>query len=348
MTAGTSIAAHLSTRVMPALSDSAKRKMARPLTIDGNRLDPTMRLMLAGQKLSGRDGLSSAEDVVECRKAMRDYQMALDRKTVEVGRVADISIPGPDGAIRARHYRPPSGARSPLLVFFHGGGWVLGDIDGYDAVCRLICSGAGIHVISVDYRLAPEHPAPAGLDDAYAAFRWAVEHGDELGAEPGVVAVGGDSAGGNLAAVVSRLGRDDGVLPCLQLLIYPATDLRGGTRSRELFGKGLLLTQRDMEWFNVHYLGQSSLDVSDPRISPLLADDLSGLPRALVVTGGFDPLRDEGEAYALAMRDAGVTVDLRRMSSLPHGFVNMTPLGGGSVVATAEVISALQAHLCYR
>jgi acetyl esterase len=159
--------------------------------------------------------------------------------------------------------------------------------------------------------------------------------------------VGGDSAGGNLSALVSQRGRDDGTPPLLQLLLYPATDLRRGTRSHALFTDGFVLTQKDIDLFQGHYLAGSGLNAGDPRISPALGN-LSGLPRALVVTAGFDPLRDEGEQYAEAMRDAGVVVDLRRMPSLTHGFASLAPLGGGSALALAEVISALRAHLCYR
>jgi acetyl esterase len=172
-----------------------------------------------------------------------------------------------------------------------------------------------------------------------------VENGDELGTRTGVLAVGGVSAGGILSAVISRLGRDDGVPPALQFLLYPATDQRGKTRSRELFANGFLLTRRDMDWFAAHYLGAADLDITDPLVSPLLAEDLSGLPRALVITAGFDPLRDEGEAYAVAMRDAGAIVDLRRMSTLVHGFANLWMLGGDSVLAMNEIVSALRAHL---
>ena len=278
---------------------------------------------------------------------MYQFTQMLDRKRLPVGAITDLSIPGPAGLIPARHYRPADDEVGPLLVFFHGGGYVIGDLDTADNACRMICRGAGVHVLSVDYRLAPEHPAPAAVEDCYAAYRWALEHGDELGTRAGVVAVGGDSAGGALAAVVSRLGRDDGLRPVLQLLIYPWADQRGGTRSRALFAHGFLLTQRDHDWFRGHYLANSELEITDPRVSPLLATDLSGLPRALVITAGFDPLRDEGEAYAVAMRNAGVVVDLRRMSTLVHGFGNLWTLGGDSAFAMGEIVSALRAHLCY-
>ena len=178
-------------------------------------------------------------------------------------------------------------------------------------------------MLSVDYRLAPEHKAPAGSDDAYAAFRWALDHAAELGADPGRVAVGGDSAGGNLAALVSLRARDEGArLPALQLLLYPVTNFSGETRSQTLFADGFFLTKRDMDWCREQYLDGARVDAADPRVSPLLADDLSGLPPALVVTAGFDPLRDEGRQYADALRAAGVTVDYREFGSLIHGFAN--------------------------
>jgi acetyl esterase len=340
----------LGARVLPALPERAKRLLmgGRPVTIDGSTLDPTLQIFLAAQKLAGVSGLSEGKHPVIVRERMRKALLAMEHEPVAVGGVGALSIPGAAGPIPARHYWPEGGGASPLLVYYHGGGWVFGDLDMFDRPCRLICRGAGIHVLSVDYRLAPEHPAPAGLEDAYAAFRWALQHGGELGAEPGRIAVGGDSAGGNFAAVVSQRGRDEGTPPALQVLLYPITDMTARTRSRRLFGDGLLLTEDDMEWFNRQYIGGSELEPSDPRISPLLATDLSGLPRALVITGGFDPLRDEGEAYATAMRDAGVVVDLRRMDTLIHAFANFVPLGGGSAAGVADMISAIRADLCYR
>ena len=337
----------LGTRAMPLFSEAAKRFLTRAVTIDGNTLDPTLQLSLTSLKLSGEEGLTARDDVEYSRQRIRRLAAEIDRNPVPVGAVTELSIPGPAGPITGRLYRPDNVEVDALFMYIHGGGWVVGDLETHDNVCRLICRDAGIHVLSVDYRLAPEHPAPAAFDDVYAAYRWAVEHGAELGTRPGVVAVGGDSAGGNLATILSRVARDDGAPPALQLLIYPATDLRGGTRSRALFARGYFLTAHDMEWCSGLYLGNSELDVTDPRVSPLLATDLAGLPRAIVVTAGFDPLRDEGEAYAHVMREAGVTVDLRRMPSLIHAFANYAPLGGGSATAMAEITSALRAHLCY-
>ena len=226
---------------------------------------------------------------------MRESLLGFAGPQVHVG-VSDLSIPGPAGPIPARHYRPATSDPAPLVVFYHGGGWVIGDLDTHDALCRLTCRDAGVHVLSIDYRLAPEHPAPAAVDDAYAAFQWAYEHAADLGAIPGKVAVGGDSAGGNLAAVVSLLARDDeGGKPVLQWLIYPRTDFTAKTRSLSLFAEGFLLTKADMDWFEDQYLDGSGIEPTDPRISPLLAETLSGLPPALIATAGFDPLRDEGD-----------------------------------------------------
>ncbi len=334
-------------RVISRLPTGAKRLLAggRAVTIDGNTLDPTLTLMLSGQRLIGIKGLTIGDDVLRSRTLVRHLCLAFGGPQIHVA-VRDLSIPGPVGDIPARHYQPAGTKPAPLLVYYHGGGWVIGDLDTYDAFCRLICRDAGVHVLSVDYRLAPEHPAPAGLDDAVAAFRWAVEHGAELGASPGEVAVGGDSAGGNLATVVCQLARNDGgPAPVLQWLIYPRTDMTAQTRSHTLFADGFVLTKHDMAWFEANLLAGSDIERTDPRLSPLLADDLSGLPPALIAVAGFDPLRDEGEQYATALRAAGNEVDFRSMGSLTHAFVNLFQLGGGCAAATTELISALRAHL---
>ena len=341
----------LGVKLIPRLPDGAKRLLSggRAITIDGNTLDPSLQMLLAAQKATGINGLVVADDAVATRVSNNALTRTLDERDIRVAGIRPVSIPGPAGTIAARHYRPPAdGQPAPLVVFFHGGGWVFGDLDSHDSACRLICRDAGVHVLAVDYRLAPEHPAPAAHDDAYAAYRWAREHAGELGADPRRVAVAGDSAGGNLSAVVCRLARDAGdPMPSLQWLIYPATDQRGQTRSRSLLGDGFLLTKHDMDWFTDCYLKDSGLDRTDPVVSPLLADDLSGLPPALVITAGFDPLRDEGEQYAVKLREAGVTVDHRVMTSMIHAFLNLNVLGGGVARANAEMISALRAHLSH-
>ena len=341
----------LGVKLIPRIPDSAKRLLSggRAVTIDGNTLDPSVQMLLAAQKATGVHGLVVADDAIATRVNNSALTRTLDERNVRVAEIRSVSIPGPAGTIPARHYRPPAGGPpTPLVVFYHGGGWVFGDLETHDSACRLICRDAGVHVLAVDYRLAPEHSAPAAVDDAYAAYRWAREHAGELGADPRRVAVAGDSAGGNLAAVVSRLARDAGdPHPSLQWLIYPVTDLRGRTRSRSLLADGFLLTKHDIDWFQGAYLAGSGLDITDPLVSPLLAEDLSGLPPALVVTAGFDPLRDEGEQYATRLRQAGVAVDLRRMDSMIHAFLNLNVLGGGIARANAEMISALRAHLVH-
>jgi acetyl esterase len=334
-------------RSLPKIPKPVKRVLTgrRSITIDGNTLDTTLQLMLAAQRSAGIDGLVASRDIPVARRELRKLAAIIDGD-ISVG-VKDMSIPGPAGTIRARHYLPVNTrGTEPLLVFFHGGGFVLGDLDTHDGLCRLLCRDAGVHVLSIDYRLAPEHKAPAAGQDCYAAYRWALEHAAELGADPARIAVGGDSAGGNLAAVVSQQARNDGVqLPALQLLIYPVVDFNSETRSKTLFADGFFLTKKDMDWFQAQYLEDAPIDEADPRVAPLLADDLSGLPPALLLTGGFDPLRDEGNQYAAKLAAAGVPVDHRQYGSLIHGFANFFPLGGGSATATADIVSALKAHL---
>ena len=333
-------------RGLPHIPDRVKRLLlgGRSITLDGNTLDTTLQLMLAGQRALGLDGLVADDDTVAAR-AQLELLASSFKSHIPVCAVTDLSVPGAAGPIKARHYRSDE-PDAPLLVFYHGGGQVIGSLDTHDDLCREICRTGGVHVLSVDYRLAPEHKAPAGFEDAYAAYLWACEHAAELGADPQRIAVGGDSAGANLSALVSLRARDEKApLPALQLLLYPVTDYRGLTRSRTLFARGFFLTRRDIDWFDERFLGGSAIEGADPRVSPLLAGDFSGLAPALVVTAGFDPLRDEGRQFADALRDAGVPVDYREYGSLVHGFANFFPLGGRSATATAEFISAMRAHL---
>jgi acetyl esterase len=334
-------------RALPRTPDAVKRVLlgGRSITIDGNTLDTTLQLLLAGMTVTGLNRLIADPDVAVARAQLR-VTAAGFKQNIPVASVTNLSIPGPACPIGARHYRPVDGDGEPLLVFYHGGGQVIGDLDVYDDVCRIICRDGRLHVLSVDYRLAPEHKAPAGSDDAYAAFRWALDHAGALGADPGRVAVGGDSAGGNLAALVSLRARDEGApLPALQFLLYPVTDYSGDTRSKTLFADGFFLTKHDLDFCRKQFLDGAAVDATDPRVSPLLADDFSGLPPALLLTAGFDPLRDEGRQYADALRQAGVPVDFREFGSLVHAFANFFPLGGGSAAAMTETVSALRAHL---
>jgi acetyl esterase len=245
----------------------------------------------------------------------------------EVGSVEDITVDGAEGDLRARVYRPADDGPHPTLVFFHGGGFTIGDLDSHDAQCRIVCTEADVVVLSVEYRLAPEHPYPAAAEDAMAATRWALDHVDELGGDVSRVAVGGDSAGGNLSAVVAQQLRD---AIAAQLLVYPATDLVSERPSHEENGRGYFLTLDEMEWFHGNYLPDIERG-KEPLASPLHADDLTGLPPAIVATAEFDPLRDDGDAYAEALRKAGVKVVHRRYDGLVHGF-----FGFGAFSATAD------------
>jgi acetyl esterase len=309
------------------------RLSGRPqVALDGQRLDPGIQLALRSLELRGYPTMvgppgGDPEPPVVRARVHREALVFSQIKT-EVGSVRELQVDGAAGPLRARHYRPPGAeeTKQPLLVYFHGGGFVIGDLDTHDEPCRLLCRHAQIQVLSVDYRLAPEDPFPAAVEDALAAFRWAVEHAEQLGADPDRVAVGGDSAGGNLSAVASQLAaHDGGPRPALQLLIYPATDLTDArTASGRLFAEGFFLTENDRQWATKHYFSGSDTDQSELRASPALAGDLSDLPPAIVVTGGFDPLRDEGEAYAEALRQAGTAVVSYREPELIHGFINMT------------------------
>ena len=260
-------------------------------------------------------------------------QMQGPAPEVAVGSVEERAVPGPHVDIRVKIYRPRGNGPHPVHVFYHGGGWVIGNLDTHDFDCREICSGAGVIVVAVDYRLAPEHPFPAAPEDCYAATCWVAENAEHLGGRAGPISVGGDSAGGNLAAVVSLLARDrQGPEIALQLLVYPVTDAAMDSQSFIDNGTGYLLTAETMQWFWNHYCPPEAR--ADPRASPLRTVDLTGLPPALVLTAEYDPLRDEGEAYARKLEAAGVPVELHRMDGLIHAFFStarMIPAGRAGI-----------------
>ncbi len=340
------VAGTVTLHTIPRMPDLLKKLLlgGRSVTVDGNTLDPTLQLMLAAGRASGRGGLIVSENVALARRGINAVAGQLPRVNVDV-ESTDLSLPGPAGDIPARHYRCKE-VDAPLLVYYHGGGFVVGGLETHGQLCEVICRDAGVHVLFVDYRLAPEHKAPAAAEDAYAAYLWAREHAAELGADASRVAVGGDSAGGNLTAVVAQRARDEGAPPpVLQLLLYPMLNFAGHTRSHDLFADGFFLRRWDRDFCDDKYVGNSGIDQTDPRVSPLLADDLSGLPPAILVTAGFDPLRDEDRQYAEALRAAGNVVDLREFDSVIHAFTNFFPLGGASATAVAEINSALRAHL---
>ena len=259
-----------------------------------------------------------------------------------VGEIVDRTIDGPAGRLRVRIYRPAGGVARllPAILYFHGGGWVMGSLEGYDLVCRYFCARAGCVLVAVDYRLAPEHKFPAAIDDAVAAFRWLAAEAVGLGIDPARIVIAGNSAGGNIAAVAARLVREEARPPCLQWLIYPATDLGMDSPSHKSCGNGFLLTRAAMEWARGHYLNDPS-EADDPRASPLRADELAGLPPALIYTAGFDPLRDEGHAYADRLSAAGVKTIHREFNSLIHGFAGMR----GALQAAARAMDDMVAGL---
>jgi acetyl esterase len=294
-----------------------------PTAVDGKTLEPRTQFLLNMQERSGRPGFGEL-GVDETRVAFDGMRNGLGPGARVIAHVNDRVIEGPGGDVPLRIYSPHVAANNaPALVFYHGGGWVIGNIETHDDICRALACAAECVVISVDYRLAPEHCFPAAADDALAAYRWVRDHSSELGVDASRIAVGGDSAGGNLAAVVSQDTKNDDVPICFQLLIYPVTDLRCASASHESFADGFFLTRQAMLWFRGHYLADESA-IEDPRVSPLLAEDLSGLPPAFVATAGFDPLRDEGRAYAEKLGAAGVSVSYRCYEGTIHGCLSLS------------------------
>jgi acetyl esterase len=315
-------------RTLPRLP--ASLLAPRPVVRGGLTLEPELQAILAVRALTGSPTLTGVS-VVESRTRLRRDTATAAGEPIPVAGIHDrtldlagLQVASTRGAaLRARHYRPAESEGAPLVVFFHGGGFVLGDLETHDAPCRLLCRDAGVHVLAIDYRLAPEHPHPAAVHDATAAYAWAVEHASTLGADPKRIAVAGDSAGGNLAAVVAQEARRQGLpRPALQILIYPAIDRMRAWPSEGTYGKGFMLEAADMEWFARTYRAER-YGVPDPTADPGLETDLTGLAPALVVTAGFDPLRDEGEDYAARLTKAGVATTLRREPGLVHGFLHM-------------------------
>ena len=318
----------------------------RTRLVDGLALHPEVQLMLAMRPLTGGRQWHQVS-VKFARAQMRAEARLSAGPKLSVGPVRTFEIPGPTGPLRVRHYGAGEPGVRPLLVFFHGGGFLYGDLDTHDQPCRYLAKHAGVQVLSIEYRLAPEHPFPAAVEDCYAAYIWALDPAAQLGADPTQVCVGGDSAGGNLAAVVTLLAKQDKKpLPALQLLIYPAVDRVNPWRSLDLFAEGFFLTAKDIEYtFQTYAPGA---DPRDPRLGPIFAPDLSGLSPALVVTAGFDPLRDEGEAYESALRKAGNATRLHRVPDLIHGFINMTGLSAASedaLIGVADMTRDFLANL---
>ncbi|MBO6556200.1 MAG: alpha/beta hydrolase [Pseudomonadales bacterium] len=298
-------------------------------------LDPAYQAML--KQLAAADGPSMVEVPPEqAREMYRVMQSVLPHHEVKMTEDADA-----DG-VPVRIYRATED-KVPCVVFFHGGGWVIGDLDTHDSVCRQLANESGYTVVAVHYRLAPEHPFPASVDDCYSALRWIQNHADDLNIDGDRIAVAGDSAGGNLAAAVSIKARDEGTGGIsFQLLIYPVTDFNFDTASYSENAEGYLLTIDSMRWFWNHYVGHDESLGLHPLASPMRADDLSGLPPALIMTAEFDPLRDEGEAYGERLKEAGVKTDVQRYEGLIHGFFGQTDMTEGAREAMSSAAFALK------
>ena len=307
-------------------------------------IDPQVAFVLDLVIKSGRPAYHTLTPK-EARQLFLETRPASTPTPPAIGAVRNLTA----GSIPIRVYRPAGVAdttRLPVLVYFHGGGWVIGDLDTHDTLCRQLTAEAGISVVAVDYRLAPEHKFPAAADDAWAALSWVVAHAGELGVDAGKLAVGGDSAGGNLAAVVALQARDAGAPKiALQVLIYPVTDVGAETQSYRDLADGYMLTREGMRWFIAHYLGKPQ-EAEDWRASPTRATSFAGVAPALVITAGYDPLRDEGDAYAQKLRAAGVSVDHISFGGMIHGFVPMGKLIETGNRAVTLIAGSLRYALC--
>lgn len=309
-------------------------------------LDPGIAVALQQMAAAGVPHLS-AVDVATARTIVAQGAISGEAAN-QLIRVAEVRSETIAGSIPVRVYSPSSATPVPTIVVFHGGGFVTGTLDSHDLVARRLSVDVGAVVVSVDYRLAPEHPFPAAVDDAEAAVRWVIAHLAEYGNDPSRVAVSGDSAGANLATVAAQLLAADGIQLAAQQLVYPTTDAVGEYASADAYADGYFLRRADMNWFAEHYLGVSADDpralelAADPRFSPLRVASLAGQPPAVIATAEFDPLRDQGDAYAAALSAAGVHVEHRQFTGLIHGFLGMSAISAGAEAATVWLNSTLK------
>jgi len=308
---------------------------------DGAVLDTHLRALITLEAIARRPQQESLP-VSEARAQLRSSVTMVEEATFSLFRIREDSI---GGTIPIRIYTPSDAfERLPVAIFFHGGGFLLGDLDSHDVACRRLARDAECIVVAVDYRRGPEHRFPAAVDDAWAAFRWTLENAAALGGDPARVGVVGDSAGGNLAAAVSLLARDEGgSAPIFQLLVYPALDFYRRGESHRRFGRGFLLSSSTIDWYSANYVDRSDWD--DMRASPLLAKDVSRLAPAYVVTAGFDPLRDEGRAYVARLSQAGALVRHHEERTLTHGFFNMAGVIPAARAANRNIARELHAGL---
>lgn len=307
------------------------------------KLDPNVRSILEMIEAQGDPPLETLP-VAQARALVLERFKPVAGTPESVRSVENLRIPVPGGEIGIRVYTPDAAAGRPALVYFHGGGWVVCNLDTHDVVCTAIAHRAGATVVSVDYRLAPEHKFPTAVTDCYAATVWVTTNAERLGIDPKRICVGGDSAGGNLATVISLKGRNEkGPAIALQAMVYPVTDLSSfDTCSYSEFADGYSLTRSEMEWFRDHYLSRID-DRENPYASPLLATDLKGLPPALIITAECDPLRDEGEAYAKRLEQAGVPLTCKRYPGMIHPFFSLSGVIPQAFDAIQQVADAVNA-----
>ncbi len=323
-------------RVLRAIAGPPRR------TEEGYEMDLQMQVLLRLVEMMRVPPMHTGT-VQRARETMDRAAPTLDFEPRAGVTVRDSAVTGPAGPLRVRVYTPGwlrGAAPVPGVVYFHGGGWVVGSLDSHDRVCRVLADEAGVILVAVDYRLAPEHPFPAAAEDAVAAARAILADASTFGIDPARVAVAGDSAGGNLSAVVAQALRDDARRPVFQALVYPGTDMTRSMRSHGQFRDSYFLSKDASDWYLERYMGKLGAE-RDPRASPLFARDLSRLPPALVITAGFDPLRDEGRAYADKMAAAGVPVEQVCVEGMPHGFLTL----GGALSEAARIVHLLAARV---
>ncbi|MGO0578068.1 alpha/beta hydrolase [Ornithinimicrobium panacihumi] len=333
---------NLAVRGVGLLPPAVRARLAgEPRTVAGQRLDPDVQLIL--KALGSSDTFES--------KPLAKGRDELDAEAYHFGSrprcaVSDLAIPTREGAVLARHYRrTPEPEGRGLVLYLHGGGWVLGGLQSADSVCRVIARHTGLDVVQVDYRLAPEHPFPAAVEDSIDAFRWLRDHAERFGGPPGRVAVAGESAGGNLAAVVAQETKHDPEGgPQFSCPIFPVTDLSKKAQSYRDFSTGFFLTEAQTDWYKERYLPTPE-DALDPRVSPLLAKDLSSTCPTCVVLAGCDPLRDEGRAYAARLAEAGVPTEVLEFEGFIHAFINGTALGRPVVERVAQIADRILAGM---
>jgi acetyl esterase len=320
-----------------------RRLAGAPVVVDGQTLDLQTQVLIDTTR---RMGIVQSEIVDASRRQMDADMEAIEPNEQELATVRDVVVPGPAGTtMHARVYGPKTTRGKPgLLVYFHGGGFVVGSIRSHDRPLRVLAHESGVVVAAIDYRLGPDAMFPAAVEDGLAAYEWARAHADDLGASGNRVGVGGDSAGGNIAAVVSHLAREKGITPAHQLLLYPAIDWSRSCETHRTFAKGFILEEARTFWFEKHYLHNLE-ERDDPRASPLRFPSFTGLPPATIVTAGFDILRDEGRLYGETLAQAGVPVDFCCERSLIHGFFNMAGIVDAARAANSRIAGRLREAL---